>query len=267
MFKNLLLQGLGTTTTFVPTSLALSSKLMPKSSLLYYITDRAAFPGDERRRRLRLLDKIAEAASHGLDYIQLREKDLPTRELESLAYEAVQAVREATRTIRQERKLATGRWPLTTALLINSRTDVALATAAAGVHLPANDVSPEEVRAAWKCGEDKCGAGALARENSPRNPPIAVSCHSPQEVAQAAANRATFAVFAPVFEKRDTPGTTPTGLDALRQACRASIPVLALGGVTLRNAESCLQAGAAGIAAIRLFQENDIATIVRHLRG
>jgi thiamine-phosphate pyrophosphorylase len=233
---------------------------MPKSSLLYYITDRAAFPGDERIRRLRLLDKIAEAASHGVDYIQLREKDLPARELESLANEAM-------RIIRSDSILRTESGELRTALLINSRTDVALATAAAGVHLPANDVFPEEVRAAWKCGEDMCGAGALARENLPRNPLIAVSCHSPQEVAQAAANQATFAVFAPIFEKWDAPGTTPTGLDALRQACRASIPVLALGGVTLRNAESCLQVGAAGIAAIRLFQENDIATIVRQLRG
>jgi thiamine-phosphate pyrophosphorylase len=112
-----------------------------------------------------------------------------------------------------------------------------------------------------------CGAGALAREISPRNPLIAVSCHSPQEVFQAAENHATFAVFAPVFEKKDAPGTTPTGLDVLHQACRAKIRVLALGGVTLQNAESCLQAGAAGIAAIRLFQENGIATIVRELRA
>jgi thiamine-phosphate pyrophosphorylase len=228
--------------------------------LLYYITDRAAFPGDERTRHRRLLDKIAEAASQGVHYIQLREKDLPTRELESLAREAVQAVREAARTIRQERKLAT-------ALLINSRTDIALATEAAGVHLRANDISPQEVRAAWKLGTGKCGAGALSREISPRDPVIAVSCHSPQEVDQAASNQATLAVFAPIFEKKDAPATISTGLEALSQACRARIPVLALGGVTLQNAQSCLQAGAAGIAAIRLFQENEIATIVRQLRG
>ena len=229
---------------------------MAKSCLLYYITDRKAFPGDERTRRLRLLDKIAEAASHQVDYIQLREKDLTTRELECLANEAM-------RIIRQERKLPVGHWPPTTALLINSHTDVALATGAAGVHLPANDLSPQEVRAAWT----KCGVGAHASELSPQNPLISVSCHSPEEVLQAAANQATFAVFAPVFEKRDAPGTSPAGLDALRQASRATLPVLALGGVTLQNAESCLQAGAAGIAAIRLFQENDIATIVRQLRG
>jgi thiamine-phosphate pyrophosphorylase len=218
--------------------------------LLYYITDRTAFPGDEPTRRARLLEKIAEAASQRIDYIQLREKDLPTRDLETLAREAMSILR----------KLRTENRELRTALLINSRTDVAIATAANGVHLRANDLSPREVRTAW---QGSCGAGAPARENSPPDPLIAVSCHSPQEVAQAAANQATFAVFAPVFEKKDA---QPTGLEALRRACPAKIPVLALGGVSLQNAQSCLQAGAAGIAAIRLFQENDIATIVRQLR-
>ena len=71
----------------------------------------------------------------------------------------------------------------------------------------------------------------------------------------------------PRLRKKDAPGTVPTGLEALREACRAKIPVLALGGITLQNAASCLQAGAAGIAAIRLFQENNIAEIVRGLRG
>jgi len=224
---------------------------MPESSILYYITDRTAFPGDDRTRRRHLLDKIAEAAATGIDYIQLREKDLPTRDLESLAREAIRIIGQG--------KLTTDHCPLTTALLINSRTDVALAAKAAGVHLRSNDISPQEVRTAWNCG-----AGAPARELSPQNPLIAVSCHSPAEVIQAAANQATFAVFAPVFEKNNTPGT---GLEPLRQACLAKIPVLALGGVTLQNATSCMQAGAAGIAAIRLFQENDIATIVRNLRA
>ncbi len=223
---------------------------MAESCIFYYITDRAAFPGDDHTRRIRLLDKIAEAARCGVDYIQLREKDLPARELESLANEAM-------RIIRQEKKLTTDHWPLTTALVINSRTDVALASGAAGVHLRAKDISPEEVRAAW--------AGS-AREVSP-DPLIAVSCHSPEEVVQAAADQAAFAVFAPVFEKQGAPETSPAGLEALREACRARIAVLALGGVTLQNAESCRQAGAAGIAGIRLFQENDIGTIIRKLRG
>jgi len=59
----------------------------------------------------------------------------------------------------------------------------------------------------------------------------------------------------------------PAGLDLLKEACRENIPVLALGGITLANAHSCLVAGAAGIAAIRLFQDNEIAMVVKKLRG
>jgi thiamine-phosphate pyrophosphorylase len=229
----------------------------------YYITDRSGFPGDERTRRLRLLDKIAEASSHGVDYIQLREKDLPARELERLARDAMSIIREAA-AIDRDRQCA---------LLINSRTDVALAADANGVHLQVDDVSPEEVRFAWSRG--KSGAGACfdeiragsARKESTPDPLIAVSCHSLREVTQAAANLATFAVFAPVFGKKNSPATRAAGLDALREASLAKIPVLALGGVSLQNADSCLRAGAAGIAAIRLFQENDISTIVEQLRG
>lgn len=223
---------------------------MADRCLLYYITDRTAFPGDESNRRRCLLDKIQEAAKAGVDYIQLREKDLSTRDLESLAKEAVAIVQK----LRAENR------ELRTALLINSRADVALALQADGVHLRSVDISPEDVR------EVLCGAGAIARQLSPRNPLIAVSCHSPAEVAQAAASKANFAVFAPVFEKNDAPGVHPAGLTLLAQACRTNIPVLALGGITLANARSCLEAGAAGIAAIRLFQENDSADVVHRLR-
>jgi thiamine-phosphate pyrophosphorylase len=221
---------------------------MSKPCILYYITDRKAFPGDELTRRRHLLDKITEAAAAGIDYIQLREKDLSTRDLESLAREAIQMIRNNAKP--------------RTALLINSRTDVALAIEADGVHLRANDLSPNEIRQIWRCG-----TGTLAREISPPTPLISISCHSPEEVTQAATDGATLAIFAPVFEKKDAPGTTGTGFEALRQAGRAKIPVLALGGITLQNAASCLQAGAAGIAAIRLFQENSIAQIVRSLRS
>jgi thiamine-phosphate pyrophosphorylase len=82
---------------------------------------------------------------------------------------------------------------------------------------------------------------------------------------QAETDGADLAVFAPVFEKKDAPGARPTGLTQLQEACRAKIPVLALGGVTLPNAPSCLAAGAAGIAGIRLFQENEIAQVVETL--
>ena len=222
---------------------------MPAPCLLYYITDRTAFAADEPTRRRRLLAKISEAACAGIDYIQLREKDLSTRDLESLAREALSVIRESAHP--------------RTALLINSRTDVALAVGADGVHLRSNDISPEEVRRVWQ-RHYECGAGAPARANSTRDPLIAVSCHSPAEVVEAAASHATFSVFAPVFEKKEA---SPAGLAALQQACTAQIPVLALGGITLTNARSCLAAGAAGIAAIRLFQENDIAAAVRQLRS
>ena len=221
---------------------------MADHCLLYYITDRTAFPGDERSRRARLLEKIAEATRAGVDYIQLREKDLPTRDLESLAREAVTILSQ----------LRNANPDLRTALLINSRTDIALAVGAAGVHLRSDDVSPADVRAVW---------GARASAHSPRNPMIAVSCHSPADVAQAAARAAAFAVFAPVFEKKDAPNVPPTGLAKLREACKSNIPVLVLGGITPANAKSCLEAGAAGIAAIRLFQENDIAKVIKQLRS
>jgi len=238
---------------------------MPEGLLLYYITDRTAFAPDERTRRLRLLDKIAEAATAGVDYIQLREKDLSTRDLETLAREAIQVI-DNYDDLKDDLKhdLKTENRATRTVLLINSRTDVALSVKANGVHLPANDVSPKEVRTAWHRGY---GAGAPARETSPGNPLISISCHSAKEVIQAATNGADLAILGPIFEKKDAPGTAPAGLKALRQACRSNIPVLALGGVTLLNAESCFRAGAAGIAAIRLFQENNLAEVVHTLRG
>jgi thiamine-phosphate pyrophosphorylase len=234
---------------------------MSNTCLLYYITDRRAFPGGERSRCRRLLEKIREAARAGVDYIQLREKDLCSRELESLAREAMSIIRESS-------QLGTENRERRTALLINSRTDVALAVQADGVHLRSDDISPQEVRAAWtKCGSGNRGAGALARELSPLAAVIGVSCHSPEEVVQAAVNGATFVVLAPIFEKNDVPAASPVELRVLQQASQANIPVLALGGITLANAHSCLEAGAAGIAAIRLFQDNDIAAVGNALRG
>jgi len=223
---------------------------MADRCLFYYITDRTAFAPDEPTRRRRLLEKIAEAARAGVDYIQLREKDLPTRDLESLARQAALIINK----LRAENR------ELTPALLINSRTDVALAAAAHGVHLRSNDISPQDVRHIWQRG-----TATLARADSLQSPLVAVSCHSSADVAQAAAHEANFAVFAPIFEKKDAPGSQPTGLAQLRQACQTNIQVLALGGITTSNAGSCLAAGAVGIAAIRLFQENDISAVVKHL--
>src|SRR5580658_461321 len=113
---------------------------MPTRGLLYYITDRTAFADDESERRRRVLEKIAEAARAGVDYIQLREKDLPARELQSLA-------REAMSLIAQVRGVAHGSG---TAFLINSRADIALALGADGVHLRSDDIMPRDVRQIWE---------------------------------------------------------------------------------------------------------------------
>ncbi|HEX8816217.1 MAG TPA: thiamine phosphate synthase [Terriglobales bacterium] len=216
--------------------------------LLYYITDRKRFPGDETARREALLKKIAQAAQNGVDFIQLREKDLSGRELELLANDAVRAVRENSPAAAQ-----------TTRILINSRTDIALVSGADGVHLPADDISPGDVRSIWSKAAARCG-----RTSTP--PLITLSCHSEHEVAKAASGGADYAIFAPVFEKLGAPSMTGAGLDALQTACQQSIPVLALGGVTLENATTCVQAGAVGIAAIRLFQENEITDVIKRLR-
>jgi thiamine-phosphate pyrophosphorylase len=226
---------------------------MAGNCLLYYITDRTQFRGNEVARRHSLLAKVAEAVNAGVDYIQLREKDMSARELETLASEVLAVVRSNS-TLRTENR------ELGTRLLINSRTDAALATGADGVHLRSDDVSPSDVRAIWS----SCGAGAPARVPTPV---IAVSCHRVEDAFRAASDQAGIAVFAPVFEKKEAPQTQSAGLAALHEACQAKIPVFALGGVTLANFASCLQAGAAGVAGIRLFQENKIEDVVRALRS
>jgi thiamine-phosphate pyrophosphorylase len=218
---------------------------MGKRPLLYYITDRNAFPGNEQERRRRLLHKIAEAAKAGVDYVQLRERDLSMREVESLAREALNILKQ----VRSQNL------QLRTALLINSRTDVVLAAGADSVHLRSDDISPRDVKQIWQ----------RSRVGPARYPLIGVSCHSPEEVEKVAANGATFAVFAPIFEKKDARKATSAGLVQLQEACHHNISAFALGGITLSNAQSCLETGAAGIAAIRLFQENDMAAVVQSL--
>ena len=219
--------------------------------LFCYISDRSQFPGDEDSRRSRLLETIFFAVRSGVDYVQLREKDLSSHQLEMLAREAVAMAGQ----LRTENK------ELKTGLLINSRTDIAVATGAAGVHLRSDDISPADVRKIWT----QCGAGTLTRAT------VAISCHTPAEVAQAAADGADFAVFGPIFakkgEKKATPSRHRGGLDALHEACRERIPVLALGGITVQNAQACVEAGAAGVAGIRLFQENEVSRVVAALRG
>lgn len=208
---------------------------------LYYITDRRQFPGDHHEQEQRLLAKIAECAAAGVEFIQLREKDLEARALGELARKAMAAVGDSR-----------------TKLLINSRTDVALACGAHGVHLPANDLPASEARTIF------ARAGLT-------EPVIAVSTHSASEVASAEAHGASFAVFGPVFEKSGS--ANHEGLEQLRQICHRTeaaqprMPVWALGGITLENAHLCATAGAAGTAAIRLFQQGEVHAIVKKLRS
>ncbi len=226
--------------------------------LLYYITDRTQFPGHASQQRTALLARIAEAARAQLEYIQLREKDLPSRDLEQLAREALRLVRENSSATR---------------LLINSRTDLALAAGLDGVHLTSTDLFPSEIRSIRE----------ISRRDSEALPQpfvVAASCHSVSEVRAAESHGADFVVLAPIFEKVQAaqPGI---GLNALRAASlrtkpdlrveagdnRVGIPVLALGGITLENAASCIEAGAAGLAGIRLFQQGDVAETVKRLRA
>jgi len=200
--------------------------------LLYYITDRKGFEGDESEQRAALLRRIADAARVGVDFIQLREKDLAADELHQLAHEALSAVRENS---------------TVTKLLINSYADIAIAVGADGVHLPSGFPPPDEIRDQWL-------------RHSDREPIIGVSAHTVEDVRQAESTGASFAVLAPIFEKTAT-GAKGIGLKALRLACslpskkQRSFAVLALGGVTLANARSCVNAAAAGVAGIRLFQQ------------
>ena len=209
--------------------------------LLCYITDRHQFSGNDPEQRRYLLEKVAECVAAGVDYIQLREKDLSTRELEPLATDVMQIFpRDAH-----------------TRLLINSRLDIALACGAAGVHLPSSDLPPSEARSLLT------GAGIV-------DPVIGVSAHSLQEVVYSESHGADFAVFGAIFEKNSC--VSADGLERLRQACRrpaagTPMPLLALGGVTPENARQCIQAGADGIAGIRIFQENNVQKLVEMLKN
>jgi thiamine-phosphate pyrophosphorylase len=199
--------------------------------LRYAITDRARFPGDEATQQDMLLEQAARLALTGIDFLQLREKDLESSALADLARNILVSFRNH---------------PDSPKLLINSRADIAIAVAADGVHLTSapGSLIPSQIRELY------------AAANLPA-PIVSVSCHMRAEVIRAREEAATLILFGPVFEKvvASQSISSGTGLDLLREACSvaATIPVLALGGITSTNMQSCLDTGAAGVAAIRLF--------------
>ncbi len=210
-------------------------------AILCYVTDRRGLAPNlpAEAQPAALTERIRTAIAAGVDWVQLREKDLTARQFAQLAAEAARA--------------AQGRH---TKILVNDRLDVALAAGASGVHLGRQSIPVSAVAGKRKLLPD----GFL----------IGASCHSLPEAEAAARAGADYVIFGPVFA---TPSKAaygpPQGTEKLAEVCaRVRVPVIAIGGITAENAAGCLRAGAAGIAAIRLFQESgDLPGLVRRLRG
>ena len=190
----------------------------------YAITDRRLFARPEE-----MLEQVILWAESGVDYVQIREKDLPVHTLTALAAQIVGTVRAAGSRTR---------------VLLNGAAEIAAATGCDGVHLTSS------------IADDVITSARGALRETLTDPVISVSCHTISEVERARDRGATLALFAPVFEKRVGTEILPgQGLAALGEACRvaATMPIFALGGVTVSNAKDCVDIGAAGVAAIRLF--------------
>jgi thiamine-phosphate pyrophosphorylase len=207
--------------------------------IVCYVTDRKAIGSGDAVSSV--AERIRLAAAAGVDWVQIREKDLGAKELLALVKHAVGCG--------------------TAKVIVNDRLDVALAAGAAGVHLGRESAPVAEV-VRW------CRAG-----NAPAEFLIGVSCHSLEEALKAEEAGASYVFFGPVFE---TPSKRsfgpPQRIARLAEVCgQVRIPVIAIGGVDEKNAAECICAGAAGIAAIRLFQENveleDLRSIVKRLHG
>ena len=187
---------------------------------LLAISDRRGLPHGGFEPWLRAL------GAAGVGAVQIREKDLPDRELLTFA------------------TAARGLLPPEAALLINGRADVARAIESAdpargrvGVHLPAAGVPTAALRARF-------GPGLL----------LGRSAHTIEEVEAARDDGADYATFGPVYP---TPSKAkygpPVGLAAFERAAALGLPLYALGGVTLARMPELRNAGAAGVAGIRIF--------------
>src|ERR1700733_6614808 len=220
--------------------------------ILCYVTAPAAASGSA------LAEKIAAVSAAGVDWVQIREKDFPGRELAALTREAV-ARRSAAR------------------IIVNDRLDVAVTERAGGVHLGEAGLPVADV-AKWV---NRCESGVVVSDQGAASQfpvpasgdfLIGASCHSLEGAKAAVRDGADYIFFGPVFA---TPSKArfgePQGVKKLAEACGAvSVPVIAIGGITIENAADCIEARAAGIAAIRLFQDAanpaDTISTLRKLR-
>ncbi|MGD9763818.1 MAG: thiamine phosphate synthase [Candidatus Binatia bacterium] len=200
----------------------MNERCAPRDWGIYLITDRRATGGRP------LAAVVGAALRGGIRAVQLRERDLPARELLALAVE-----------LRALTQAAGAR------LLVSDRVDVALASGANGVHLPGDSFSVAEARALL-------GPGKL----------IGVSTHHPTEVATAAAAGADFAVFGPVFATPSKePYGPPQGVAALARArAAASLPLFGVGGIDAARVGAVRRAGADGVAVIRAVLDAGDAT-------
>jgi thiamine-phosphate pyrophosphorylase len=229
-----------------------SQHLVDRKPILCYVTDRRSLEAATQTASLDLLlEKIEQIAAAGIDWIQLREKDLSARSCASLAREALRRASKRTAQAGSPVRPLTG-LPLRIPprILVNDRLDVAIAEQADGVHLGENSLPPRDAQ--------RLIAASQSAQTLPQDFILGVSCHSLEAAQSAAAAGANYIFFGPIFPtpSKATYGA-PQGLDRLSEACASvKIPVLAIGGITLENAAACLAAGASGIAAIRLFQDS-----------
>ena len=219
----------------------------PVRPILCYVTDRRSLPLSTSADAHNLLfASVERAAAAGVDWIQLREKDFSGKEWEELVYESLRRI---------------SRVGAATRLFVNDRLDVALACGAGGVHLSENGIPVSE---ACRLRDE-----FFSSRSDKRDFLVGVSCHSLGASLGAARGGADYIYFSPIFQ---TPSKAnygpPQGLDRLATICRAvTIPVIAIGGISTENAESCLQSGAAGVAAIRMFQESQSGDLKDTLRA
>ena len=206
--------------------------------MLCYVTDRHSLRTANPANSLpALIQKIEEVVAAGIDWVQIREKDLPARELAALTREALRIV--AKYSVNRSSPIR---------VLVNDRLDVAIAERADGVHLGEKSLPVAEAK--------RLVESALRQQAIDQSFVIGVSCHSIEAAKSAERDGAAYIFFGPIFAtpSKESFGP-PQGLERLAHVCRiTSIPMLAIGGMALDNAKSCIAAGIVGIAAIRLFQ-------------